>query len=227
MEHIWENWEGKVEKWGRDENGYFTVYLGENNNLFVDDGKEATLDALFGHRGGRSRADWWDDEKRYIGPGICMFNNESFERASGMNAIPSGQECNYPVNSTMLVSPEDSFLSREIGQRIGVTPTRRDQTVELWAIINVPGDVPIGTEVREWGIFCKRSGPSNDPSYFDEVKSHTMICRCTEKGTGYFVTSGGTCTRVGSGVTGAVLCYYDDPWIASGDIQLRWKFGEP
>jgi len=219
-------WEGSLERYARDENGEFTIFVKKMDNLFVDDGKEAALDSLFGYRGGRSRADWWDDETRWIGPGVCMFNNESFERASGMNGIPSGQECNYPVDGVMLVAPEDSFLSRETGQRTGVTPTRRDQTVELHAVINVPGDIPIGTLVREWGIFCKSSGPFHDPSYFDEDKPRVMICRAVEKGTGHYHNIAGSCTPCAAGATGATLCYYDEPWIATGDIQLRWKFGE-
>lgn len=217
---------GILEQYERDENGEFTVLVKRSKNLFVDDGKEAALDALFGYTGGRSKADWWNTENRYIGYGICCFDNESFERASGMNAIPSGSECDYPVETTMLVSPEDSFLSREIGQRTGVTPTRRDQTVELSAVINVPGDIPVGTQVREFGIFAATRGPFNDPSNFDSQKPRVMICRTTQVGTGYFCSSGASCVPCASGASGAMLCYTDDPWIATGDRKLYWKFGE-
>lgn len=218
--------EGELWQYEKDENGEFTILVKKSKNLFVDDGKEAALDALFGYRGGRSKADWWNSENRYIGYGTCCFNNESFERASGMNAIPSGSECDYPVETTMFVSPEDSFLSREVGNRTGVTPTRIDQSVELSAVINVPGDIPAGTLVREFAIFAAMQGPFQDPSNFDSQKSRVMICRTVNVGTGYFGASGSSCVSVASGASGATLCYYDEPWIASGDRKLYWKFGE-
>lgn len=213
---------GKVERFERDENGDFTILTGKSTNLWVDDGKEFALDFIFGIESWLE-GDW--NEERWMGYGTCMFNNESFERASGMDYIPTGQECNYPVDETWLVGPEDSFLSREIGQRTAITITRRDQTVEMSAIINVPGDVPVGTKLREFGVFLKSSGPTHDPSYHAASKSHAMICRTALAGTGYYC-SGGTCLPCGSGAAGAELCYYDEPYSATGDVQLRWKFGE-
>ena len=215
---------GIVERWARDEVGEFTVFLGKSPNLWVDDGRELTLDWLFG-------IDSWLDgdwnTERWMGCGTCMFNNESFERASGMDAIATGQECNYSVLETYLVNPEDSFLSREVGQRVQITVTRRDQTVEMAAIINVPGDVPVGTDLREFGVFLKRTGPTNDPSYHAASKMRTMICRTALYGTGYYATGAtGICASIGSGGAGAELCYYDEPYHATGDVQLRWKFGE-
>jgi len=206
---------GKVKHYGRDEFGEFTIFIRENPNLFVDDGKEAALDDLFGYDGGRARAAWWDDETRYLSYGTCCFNNASHERASGIDAIASGDECNYPVETTMLVSPEDSFLSREVGNRVIVTATRRDQTVELEATINVPGDIPFGTHVREFGIFLSASGPFHDPSHYDSQKNMAMICRSAIVGTGTY-----TCDGTG------VVCYNDEPWIATGDRKLYWVFGE-
>lgn len=221
------SFEGIVEKWERDEFGEFTVFKGESPNLWVDDGKEACLDAMMPNVG-NGRTEWWENYQRWIGYGSCMFNNESFERASGIDYIATGSECDYPVSGTFLVAPEDSFLSREIptSQRVAVEMTRRDQTIEIAALINVPGDIPIGTEIREWGLFLKRTGPFKDPSYFDDQKSRAMLCRSVEKGTGYYESSGGSCSSCGTGASGAVLCYYDDPYIATGDIQLRWRFGE-
>lgn len=188
--------------------------------MFTDDGKEAALDDLFGLK------TWWEDDYRWMGYGTCCFNNESFERASGQDAIPSGQECSYPVESSMLNSPEDSFLSREIGKRVKVSCTRRDQAVEIEAFVNVPGDIPVGTPVREFAIFCGAHGPYQDPSNFDSQKKYVMICRQSHVGTGYYQCVGGMSIPCGSGASGATLCYKDEPWIATGDRKLHMFFTE-
>ena len=152
----------------------------------------------------------------------------SQERASGMNAIPSGSECSYPVSSTWLVEPEDSFLSREFvtGSRVSISATRRDQTVEIRAHVDVPGDVPANSYIREFGIFLASSGPAHDPSYQDGSKIRAMICRSALFGTGWYNMSGGSCVPCSSGAVGAELCYYDDPYQAVSDIEFRWVFGE-
>ncbi len=228
------DFKGFLEIYEKDEHGEFTVLVKTQENLFVDDGKELTLDFLWGI------ASWWNymdtgsytssnigwNTTRYMGFGTCMFSNASQERVSGMTGIPSGEECSYPVAETLLVSPLDSFLSNEIGQRVACQITRADQTVEIMAQADVPGDIPVGTALREFGMFLKASGPATDPSYSNANKDRAMICRSTRKGTGYYGIGPGGCASVGSGSTGAVLCYYDDPYVVNADIQIRWKFGE-
>lgn len=225
---------GEVRLYESEEDYELDNYSRKTPNLFVDDGKELTLDFLM-----RGRS-WWNykDEHlytggdsgwkvtRYVGYGTSMFNNSSFARASGQLGIATGQECLYPVETTWLVSPEDSFLSNEIGNRVQVSVTRRDQTVEIKASLNSPGDVPLGTNIREFGIFLEASGPTSDPSLNDDQKSRAMICRAVLSDTGYYSNVGGTCVEVGSGDPGAVLCYKDDPYTINGDITFRWIFGE-
>ena len=157
---------GKVKVWGKDEEGEYTKLLVETKNLWVDDGKELTLDFLFGLKS------WWNpldqgdygsgnigwDIHRYIGFGECMFNNASFERASGVYGVPSGEELDYPVATTFLVSPEDSFLSAELGNRVEVTCTREDQVVSISALVQVPSDVPTSSNVREFAYLDLKSG---------------------------------------------------------------------
>jgi len=222
--------EGKIKIYERDEEGEFTKFIRESKNLWVDDSKELTLDFLWG------LVSWWNpkdqgdyvggdsgwDTIRYLGLGECMFANASFERASGINGIPSGDEYNYPVAETYLVSPEDSFLSKEVGTRSAINVTRRDQTVEITTIIQVPGNIDIGESIREFSHFLKSAGPSNDPSLHDASKLYTMLCRSALFGTGYYDENG----PVEQGDPGAKLCYYDDPYITQDDIQLIWIFGE-
>ena len=217
------SFKGKIEFYERDCEGEFTIKTGETKNLWVDDGKELVLDWLFGLDNWLS-PDWY--LVRWCGKGTCMFNNSSFERASGMDYIPTGTECSYPVSETWLVSPEDSFLSREVGIRNAIQATRRDQTVEMKIQIDVPGDVPFNTKIREWGIFLKAAGPYHDPSLHAGSKMYSMICRAAMFGTGWYNDSGATCVPCGSGDLGATLCYYDEPYIATGDFQARWRFGE-
>lgn len=198
-------------------------------NLWVDDSKELTLDFLYGC------ASWWNykedaygpgesgwNQDRYIGAGLSMFNNKSFERASGIRGIPSGEEYNYPVEDTYLVSVEDSFLSEETGRRVKLAITRRDQTVEMQGTFEVPIDISAGVNIREFGVFLKNSGPSEDPSQDDYSKNRAMICRSTLFGTGYY-NEVGPCTENASG---AKLCYYDDPYLVTDDINFMWEAGE-
>lgn len=223
--------EGKVRIYEKDEDGEFTKFVRESPNLWVDDSKEIVLDFLWGLKS------WWnpkDQEEysggdsgwntsRHIGPGECMFSNASFERASGVYGVPSGDEYEYQVADTYLVSPEDSFLSSENGNtRPSITVTRRDQTVEIRAIVNVPGDLDIGKSIREWAMFLKSTGPTHDPSQHEASKPYTMLCRTALFGTGYY-DENGSCDP---NDPGAKLCYYDDPYIAQDDIQLLWIFGE-
>jgi len=224
------NFKGKVRIYEKDEKGDYTKFVKESPNLWVDDCKELTLDFL---RGIKS---WWNpkeqedygtgdsgwDTTRYIGLGECMFSNASFERASGINGIGSGDEYNYPVAETYLVSPEDSFLSKEIGSRRGLDITRRDQTVEISTIISVPGDIDVGENIREFSMFMKSTGPTRDPSQHEASKSFSMMCRSAVYGTGYY-NELGACLPDASG---AKLCYYDDPYVTQEDIQLLWIFGE-
>lgn len=224
------NFKGKVRIYEKDEKGEYTKFIREYSNLWVDDSKELTLDFLWG------RKSWWnplDQEAyvggdsgwntvRYLGLGECMFSNASFERASGIDGVASGDEYDYPVVDTYLVSPEDSFLSNEIGNRSVLSITRRDQTVEISTIINVPGDIDVGESIREFAMFLKASGPTRDPSLHDASKPYTMLCRSAVFGTGYY-DAGGPAIK---GDPGVELCYYDDPYITQDDIELLWIFGE-
>lgn len=221
---------GKIKIYEKDEHGDFTKFIRESPNLFVDDGKELTLDYLWG------LVSWWNpmeqnlygsgnvgwDTKRYMGFGTCMFNNASFERASGWEGIPSGNEYDYPVDATYLVSPEDSFLSKETGTRILVDATRTDQTVEIAITVTVPGYLTAGTKLREFGMFLKSAGPNHDPSLVDNQKPYSIVCRSVISGSGWY-NSLGPCAKTDPG---AKLCYFDDPYEVNDDIQLRWVFGE-
>ena len=188
----------------------------KKSNLLVDDGKEYILDFFAGLKSWHnisateSGATKLLTFERRAGVGICMFNNASSERVDGTNGIP-GSGCDYPILLTELVSPEDSVLSNEIGSRIVLTATRRDQTVEFVGKFVVPGDIPSGSEIREFGLFLGPTGPVGDPSFHDSYKHNTMLCRAVLFGTG---------VCVGSGV------YIDDPLVANDDIEFRWKFGE-
>lgn len=190
----------------------------EVKNLFIDDGKEYVLDFLGGLKTWHNpqttytsgMVDLWNTS-RYIGIGRCMFNNKCLERAKGQNGILTGTESSYPVSETLLVSPEDSFLSNEVGTRRLATVTRRDQTLELYARFEVPSNIAVGTKIREFGYFLGLTGPTNDPSYSDTDKPKTMICRSA---------------LYGSGIIGGTGVYSDNPLIANDDVELRWKFGE-
>jgi len=223
--------EGKVRIYEKDEKGEFTKFVRESKNLWVDDSKELTLDFLWGLKS------WWNpkdqeeyaggdsgwDTVRYVGVGESMFANASFERASGIDGIPSGDEYDYQVAETYLVSPEDSFLSAEITTlRPSLTITRRDQTVEIRTTVSVPGNVDLGEEIREFAMFLKSTGPSRDPSLHETSKSSCMLCRSALFGTGYYNESG----PCASGDEGAKMCYYDDPYTTTDDIELLWIFGE-
>lgn len=224
------NFKGKVRIYERDEKGEFTKFVRESPNLWVDDSKELTLDFLWGLKS------WWNpkdqedyvggdsgwDTVRYLGLGESMFANASFERASGINGVASGDEYNYPVADIYLVSPEDSFLSKEIGSRSTLNATRRDQTVEITTIIQVPGDIDVGENIREFAMFLKSAGPNHDPSLHDASKPYTTLCRSAVFGTGYYDESGPAI----KGDPGAKLCYYDDPYVTQDDIRLLWIFGE-
>jgi len=222
------NLKGKVKIYERDEEGNYTRLIRESHNLWVDDGKELVLDFLWGLKS------WWNPKTqytggdsgwnttRYVGFGDCMFSNKSFERASGIKGIENGEEYNYKVEDTYLVSPEDSFLSSEVGNRNTATITRRDQVVEIETIIGVPNNVPASTEIREFGLFLGSTGPSKDPSLDESSKPYAMICRSALFGTGYYNESG-PCEADDSG---AKLCYYDDPYVVTEDVQLVWEFGE-
>ncbi len=214
------NKEGKWERWSK----WYP-------NLFVDDAIELTEDMLFGLKS------WWNpkdqseysggdsgwDTVRYVQPGISMFNNASPERATGLDGILVGTEWDYPVDDTWLVSPEDSFISRTIGSRVVLNATRRDQTVEFSVAFNVPGDVPIGTPIRELGIFLANTGPIKDPSNSDSQKPNTMLCRTTISNTGYYNSAGATGNQ---GDPGFKLCHVDEPLTVTTDIEIQWEFGE-
>ena len=214
------NKEGKFEKWS----DWYP-------NLFVDDGIEATLDYLFGLKS------WWNpkDQGDYVGgdsgwntvrkarAGVCMFNNASPERATGLNGISPGDEYDYPVDDTWLVSPEDSFLSRPTGSSITPVITRRDQTVEFTISFNVPGDIPSGTPVREIAIFFDTDGPTKDPSHSDSNKSKAMVARSVYGNTGYYNEAGATGSQ---GDPGFKLCYTDAPLNVTNDIEIQYEFGE-
>lgn len=185
-------------------------------NLLVDDGKEYILDFFAGIKSWHSPSSTGSGAvglmtfERKGAIGTCIFNNSSTERAAGTYGIATGS-CAYPIASTLLVSPEDSTLSNEVGTRVTLTATRRDQTVEFVGTFQVPGNIPSGTKVREFGLFLGSSGPTGDPSFFDAQKPYSMLCRSVLWGSGY------------CGVTGV---YADDPITANDDIELRWKFGE-
>ena len=200
-------------------------------NLFLDDGIELTEDFLFGLKS------WWNPKDqgeysggdsgwntvRYVQAGVCLFNNASSERATGTNGIPSGNEWDYPVDDTWLVSPEDSFLSRSTGSRVVLNAKRRDQTVEFSVSFNVPGDIPSGTDVREVAIFLASSGPTKDPSNSEAQKPKSAICRSTIQDSGYYNSAGATGNK---GDPGFKLCYTDQPLNVTNDIEIQWEFGE-
>lgn len=225
---------GSIEIYESEEDFELGKYARKVKNLYLDDGKELTLDFLFG------LVSWWNpqdqedydgsngnwDTSRYMGFGTCMFSNSSFARASGMEGIASGTECDYPVDDTYLVEPEDSYLSKEVGSRVLIIATRRDQGVEMRANIQVPGDLPIGTSLREFIVSLKSTGPSRDPSLSDSSKPYSSICRSALAGTGWYREVGGISVPCSSTDPGATLCYYDDPYEVDKDIILRWKFGE-
>ena len=221
---------GKVQLWGKDDVGEYTRFLKESPNLWVDDGKELVQDFLWGIKS------WWNpleqgeygsgnigwDISRWVGFGTMMFNNSSFERASGIHGIPTGEEYNYPVASTFLVSTEDSFLSAEVGNRVSVTCTRTDQVVQISALVHVPSDIQVSTKIREFSMFLQATGPTNDPSQYDPAKPFGMICRSALYGTGWF-DAGGPAAEEDSG---ARVCYFDDYYEVDDDIQIRWLFGD-
>jgi len=186
-------------------------------NLLVDDGKEYILDFLAGIKSWHKVS---ATESGVIGLltfnrwgalGISMFNNASVDRAVGRNGIPTGLQCNYPIASTVLVSPEDSTLSNQIGNRVALTASRRDQTVEFVGKFEVPGNIPSGSQIREFGLFLKSTGPTADPSLVEAQKKSSMLCRVS---------------LWGSGVCGVEPVYTDSPLVATDDIEIRWKFGE-
>lgn len=190
----------------------------EYPNLLVDDGKEYILDGFGGiktwHKPQTSYSSGVEDLwswKRFAQMGICMFNNASPERAAGTNGIGSGVISNYPIVDTMLVSPEDSFLSKGVGNRIQLEVRRVDQTLEFIGKFEVPGNVPSGAQIRELGLFMKHTGPTEDPSFLESQKPSSMLCRTV---------------LWGSGVIGGTGFYADSPLIATDDIEIRWKFGE-
>ena len=223
---------GRVRIRQKQKNGKFGKWTKWNNNLFLDDGKELTLDFLFG------RNSWWNPKtepsdyvggdsgwntNRYVGVGICMFNNKSLERASGFEGIPSGSEYDYKISDHLLVNPEDSYLSNPVGSRILLDAIRRDQVIEFTAHFDAPGDIPTGTQIRELGIFLSSSGPTHDPSYHNGSKPNTILCRSVVYGTGFYNASGATGA---AGNPGFVACYKDDPFVVVDDIELQWEFGD-
>ena len=190
--------------------------FGKTRNLLVDDGHEYILDFFAGLKSWHSPAAAGSGAVglltyvRQGGLGLCMFNNASEERVAGTNGIPSGS-CSYPTLSTVLVSPEDSTLSNEVGSRVALTARRVDQTVEFYGKFEVPGDLPAGSRIREFGLFLQATGPTADPSFIDAEKPSAMLCRTA---------------LWGSGVCGTTGVYIDSPLIATDDIEIRWKFGE-
>lgn len=221
---------GKIQILEKDEHGDWHI-VKEKDNLLVDDGKELILDFLFG------RKSWWNpketqnyeggdsgwDTNTYVGFGECMFNNASSERAAGTNTV-SGNEYNYQVDDTWLVSPEDSFLSSELsGSRNKLSVTRRDQQVEMSTSITPGVDVPNGATVREFGVFLESSGPDEDPSLVDAEKPNSMICRVSMYDTGYFDVSG---NEYNEKETYNELCYKDDGYVINAESKFRWIFGE-
>lgn len=222
---------GRVRFRQRKENNEWGGWSGWRPNLFVDDGKELTLDFLFG------LLSWWNPKDqgdyvggdsgwntvRYVQVGDMMFNNQSFERGSGMKGIPSGSEYNYKIEDTFLVSPEDSFLSSPVGSRVVLDAERVDQHVHFRAIFDCPGDIPTGTQIREIGVFLRATGPINDPSQHEASKPYTMICRSSRFGTGYYNSEGATGQE---GQEGYEPCFNDDPIFALSDTELEWEFGD-
>ena len=215
----------------KNKNGKFEKWSDWYPNLFLDDGVELTEDFLFGLKS------WWNpkdqgeyvggdsgwDTVRYVQAGACMFNNASPERATGGNGIPIGNEWDYPVDDTWLVSPEDSFVSRPTGSRVVLNAKRRDQTVEFSVSFNVPGDIPSGTDIREMGIFLASTGPIKDPSNSKLQKPNSILCRSTISNTGYYNSAGATGNK---GDPGFKLCHIDEPLHVTNDIEIQWEFGE-
>jgi hypothetical protein len=215
----------------KNSNGEWQDWSEWRPNLFVDDGVELTLDFLFG------RKSWWNpldrseytssnigwNIDRYIRAGVCMFSNSSPERGDGQNGIPVGDEYSYQVSNTMLVAPEDSFLSRATGEMVSVICNRIDQTVQFTVHFNSPGDIPTGTYIRELGVFLSSTYPTKDPSYDDANKPRTMICRSVYAGSGYYNSEGATGEQ---GTPGFALCYKDEPLYVTNDINIEWEFGE-
>lgn len=228
------DFKGEIEIYESEEDYQLGNYVRKVRNLYLDDGKELTLDFLFGLKS------WWNpmdaedyttsnigwDTSRYMGFGTCMFSNSSFARASGMVGIGSGTELQFQVGDTWLVEPEDSYLSNEVGSRVLITSTRRDQTVEMRVNLQVPGDLPVGTSLREFLVTLQSTGPTRDPSLVDAQKPFSAICRSAIAGTGWYRDVGGVSTTCGSTDPGATLCYFDEPYVVNADIILRWKFGE-
>ncbi len=225
------NLKGRQRSRQKNKDGKWKKWSEWHPNLFVDDGVELTEDFLFG------RKSWWNpkdqseyvggdsgwDTVRYVQAGVCMFNNASPERATGINGIAPGDEWDYPLDDTWLVSPEDSFISRATGSRVVLNATRRDQTVEFSVSFNVPGDVPSGTPIRELGIFLGNTGPLKDPSNSEDNKSKSMVCRSTIQNSGYYNSAGETGQQ---GDAGFKLCYIDEPLNVTNDIEIQWEFGE-
>ncbi len=222
---------GRQKRRIKDKDGIFGKWSDWYPNLFVDDGIEAALDFLFGlkswwnpkdqgdYAGGDSG---WDTQRKSMA-GTCMFNNASAERATGIDGIVPTEEYNYPVADTLLVSNEDSFLSRPIGSSVVPIIKRRDQTVEFTISFDIPGDIPSGTPVREIAIFFSGDGPVKDPSNSDDNKSKTMIARSVYANTGYYNAAGATGSQ---GDAGFRLCYTDDPLNITNDIEIQYEFGE-
>ena len=188
----------------------------EHPNLLVDDGKEYILDFVAGIKSwhvpgaaGSGVAGLMTFVRKGAA-GDSMFNNASVERRDGIKGVPEGSS-DYPTSSTQLVSPEDSTLSNEVGTRITLTARRVDQTVEFTGRFNVPGDIPSGTEIREFGLFLQSTGPSADPSFIEAQKPSAMLCRVS---------------LWGSGTVGGTGVYTDDPLVANDDVEIRWKLGE-
>ena len=214
---------GKVRYRQKEEDGEMGEWTPWFPNLFVDDGKEAMLDWLFG------KLNWLDPtgdgqlftEERYVQAGESLFNNKDFGRLTGQKGIPDGEEWNYKTEDWLLVSPEDSFLSSPVGDPILIDCERRDQVMEFSARFDVPGDLPTGTEIRELAVFFGEGGPAHDPSYHDDSKPNAMICRSTVYDTDYFNESGET----GTG-DGFEQCYVDEPFVVLTDIEFQWNFGE-
>jgi len=225
------NWKGRQRYRQKNKKGKYEKWSDWYPNLFVDDGIELTLDFLFGLKS------WWNpkDQGDYEGgdsgwntqrsamAGVCMFNNASPERATGLNGIPSGDEYDYPVDDTMLVSPEDSFLSRPTGSSVVPIIKRRDQTVEFSISFDVPGDIPSGTPLREVAIFLTGQGPTKDPSGSDSNKPFAMVARSVYGNTGYYNEAGQTGQQ---GEAGFKLCYTDNPLVVTNDIDIQYEFGE-
>lgn len=205
---------GEVESWKVKKNGVKYDFR-KHPNLLVDDGFEYILDFFAGkkswHTPGAEASGVAGllSFTRWGGAGICMFNNSSSEARSGKNGVSGGDF--YPTTTTVLVSPEDSFLSNEVGSRSAVVAKRRDQTVEFTARFNVPGDIPSGTEIREFGLFLQATGPIADPSQVESQKPYSMLCRVT---------------LWDSGVVGGTGVYTDGPLVATDDVEILWKFGE-